>query len=41
MLKSKQPMPFEAVKQDKQAAAADLEDADQDLDIAGDDEEHR
>ena len=37
VLKSKQPMPFEAVKQDKQAVAA--EDADQDLDIAGDDEE--
>jgi len=37
VLKSKQPMPFEAVKQDKQAATA--EDADQDLDIAGDDEE--
>lgn len=38
VLKSKQPMPFEAAKQDKKADS-DLEDSDNDLDIAGDDEE--
>jgi uncharacterized protein (TIGR02300 family) len=37
VLKSKQPMPFEAVKTDAPAAAN--EEADQDLDIAADDEE--
>jgi uncharacterized protein (TIGR02300 family) len=39
VLKSKQPMPFEAAKQDKKVADTDLEDADGDLDIAADDEE--
>jgi len=39
VLKSKQPMPFEAVKQTKEVADTDLEDADTDLDIAADDEE--
>ncbi len=39
VLKSKQPMPFEAVKTASPAASNDLEEADQDLDIAADDEE--
>lgn len=39
VLKSKQPMPFEAAKAQAPAANNDLEEADQDLDIAGDDEE--
>ena len=39
VLKSKQPMPFEAAKTAAPAAGADLAEADQDLDIAADDEE--
>ena len=37
VLKSKQPLPFEAAKPTKQAS--ENEESDQDLDIAGDDEE--
>ena len=39
VLKSKQPMPFEAAKTAAPAANADLDEADKDLDIDADDEE--